>query len=152
VLDYRRTVGLDLALQEAKQLYQQIQKGETLTKAAKTQKLTIGETGLYKANEPLIPSVGGVPEFTETALALTGPGKSSLPFRSTGSVFVIELISKESVPDSVYASAKDSLYLEALHAKQSEIYNLWYSQLRTRAEIKDYREEFFRQEETPPQG
>ena len=152
VVDYRKGAGLDLALQDAKLLYQELQKGQSLTKVAKSRKLTVGETGLFKANEPLIPKVGRSPEFIERALAFSPQGKPSLPFRSSGSAFVIELISKESVPDSVYAAAKDSLYRETLQAKQSEIYNLWYSQLRSKAEIKDNRDKFFREEETPVQG
>ncbi len=151
-LEYKRINALQRCLDDAKKLFQSIQKGENLTQAAKVAGQTVNSTGKFKASEPMIPQAGNQPEFVEAALNLSKPAQISPPVQSSTAVFILELVSRESPPDSQYVAVQDSLYRMSLGQKQNEVYSQWYSQLRSRAEIRDYRNEYFKEEETPSQG
>jgi peptidyl-prolyl cis-trans isomerase D len=152
LLEYKRVNALQRCLDDSKTFYQLIRKGENLIQAAKAAGQTVNSTGKFKASEPLIPQVANEPELVEAALNLSKPGQISPPVQSYAAVFILELVSRESSPDSQYVAIQDSLYRMALDQKQNEIYSQWYSQLRSRAEVKDYRNEYFKEEETPSQG
>jgi len=151
-LEYKRVNALQRCLDDAKKLFQLIQKGENLTQAAKATNETVNSTGEFEAFEPLIPPMANEPELVEAALNLSKPGQISPPVQSSTAVFILELVSRESSPDSQYVAIQDSLYRMALELKQNEIYSQWYSQLKSRAEIKDYRNEYFKEEEAPAEG
>lgn len=149
VTEYRKSQALEKGFQEAKLLYQLIQKGEGLTQVAKSQNQIVEETGKFKASESLVPNLGNSPEFVKAALSLTFGGKLAAPVRTQMGVFLMELVSKETAPDSQYIAAGDSLYRTALEIKQNQVYTEWFTQLMNKAEIKDYREEFFKEEIAP---
>ncbi len=152
VLEYKRVKALERCKEEARQFYQLIQKGQNLAQAAKSAKETVVSTGKYKANEPLIPQVGSIPEFTEAALKLTKPGQISSPVETPIAVFALELVWRETPADTLYTAVEDSLYQTALQQKQSQIYSQWFAQLRDRAKIEDFRKEFLREEEPAEEG
>src|SRR5574341_1594515 len=152
VVEYKRINALQRCLDDAKKLFQSIQKGQNLTQAAKAAGRTVNSTGKFKASEPMIPQLGNQPEFMEAALNLSQPGQITPPVQSSTAVFILELVSRESPPDSQYVAIQDSLYRVALEQKQNEVYALWFSQLRDRADIKDYRNQYFKEEESPAEG
>jgi peptidyl-prolyl cis-trans isomerase D len=151
-LEYKRVKALERCAEEAEQFYQLIQKSQNLTQTAKSLKETVSSTGKFKAAEPLIPQVGGIPEFTQAALKLSKTGQVSPPVKTPTAVFLLELASRETPADSLYAAMEDSLYQTALQQKQSQIYSLWFTQLRGNAKIEDFRKEFLREEEPPSEG
>jgi|GEM_PF-2436479 len=150
--EYKRVNALQRCLDDAKKLYQLIQKEQNLAQAAKASNENVSTTERFKASEPFIPRIGSVPEVLEAALNLIRPGQISQPVQSSSAIYILELISREALSDSQYVAMQDSLYRQALEQKQNEVYSQWYSQLRNRAEIKDYRSDYFKEEEAPSQG
>jgi hypothetical protein len=120
-----------------------VQKGESLTKAAKSNNEALLETGLFLASDVTIPKMGENPRIAEAGFGLTSANKYSPPVRGNDGIYLLELKDRQAPPDTVFNAMSDSLHFEALSQKQSLIYNEWYNQLRQKAKIEDFRDQYF---------
>ncbi len=135
-----------LAYVEAQGIYEQIKAGESLAKAAKDNDATYKETDEFSRNS-FVPEIGNLPEFTGTAFSLNSQNRLSPPIKTDRGAFIIELVSRTAIDDSLFLSVKDSLSTVVLQDKQRQVYQDWYSQLRESAEIVDNRSEYFREQD-----
>jgi peptidyl-prolyl cis-trans isomerase D len=132
-----------LAYDKAQKIYVEIKGGESLKKAAEQSKATYANPEAFTRNSPP-QQVGRSPEFIGAAFALTEPRQVSPPVKAGQGAFIIQLDSKTSMDDSLFAAVKDSLSFVVLQQKQREAYQDWFTQVKKQADIKDYRAEYFR--------
>ncbi len=115
-----------------------------MKKAAKDNDVTFAETDEFSRNS-FIPQIGNPPEFIGAAFSLTHTNQVSPPVKTNQGTFIIQLLSKTAIDDSLFAEVKDSLTSVVLQKKQSQVYQDWFAQVKKEAEIKDYRSEYFRE-------
>ncbi|MGB2803723.1 MAG: peptidylprolyl isomerase [Candidatus Zixiibacteriota bacterium] len=132
-----------LAYDKAEKIYAQIKGGESLKKAAEESDATYANPDGFARNSPP-QQVGRSPEFIGAAFSLTEPKQLSPPVKASQGTFIIQLVSRTLVDDSLFAAVKDSISFVVLQQKQGEAYQDWFSQVKKQAEIKDYRAEYFR--------
>jgi peptidyl-prolyl cis-trans isomerase D len=133
-----KTRADSLAYDEAQKIFAQIKAGKSLQKAAEDNNAVYAETEELSRNS-LIPNLGSVPEFIGASFSLNQQNRLSPPIKTDQGTFIIELVSKTPINDSLFTSAKDSLSSVVLQNKQSQIYQDWFAQLRKSAKIQDYR-------------
>jgi peptidyl-prolyl cis-trans isomerase D len=133
-----KTRADSLAYDEAQKIFAQIKAGKSLQKAAEDNNAVYAETEELSRNS-LIPNLGSVPEFIGASFSLSPQNRLSPPIKTDQGTFIIELVSKTPINDSLFASAKDSLGSAVLQNKQSQVYQDWFAQLRKSAKIQDYR-------------
>jgi peptidyl-prolyl cis-trans isomerase D len=135
-----------LAYVEAQRIHEQIKAGKSLKKAAQDNDATYKETEEFSRNS-IVPEIGSLPEFIGTAFSLNSENRLSGPIKTDRGAFIIELVSRTAIDDSLFASLKDSLSSVVLQDKQRQVYQDWYSQLRESAKIVDNRNEYFREQD-----
>ena len=133
-----------LAYDKAQNIFAQIKEGKILKKAAEENKVTFAEPAGFSRNS-FIPQVGNPPEFIGAAFSLTEPKQISSPVKTNLGTFILQLVSRSTVNDSLFAAVKDSLTFVLLQKKQGQVYQDWFAQVKKGAKIKDYRSEYFRE-------
>jgi len=133
-----KTRADSLAYDEAQKIFAQIKAGKSLEKAAQDNNAIYAETEELSRNS-LVPDIGSVPEFIGASFSLSPQNRLSPPIKTDQGTFIIELVSKTPINDSLFASVKDSLGSAVLQNKQSQVYQDWFAQLRKSAKIQDYR-------------
>jgi hypothetical protein len=76
---------------------------------------------------------------------LTQSGQISPPVQTNLGSFILQLVSRSVINDSLFAAQMDSLSMVVLQKKQNQTYQEWFAQVKEKAEIKDYRSEYFRE-------
>ncbi len=133
-----------MALDKATEIFAQIDAGKSLKKAAEENEAKFGETDQFARNG-YIPQLGNPPELIGTAFSLTEPDQISQPVKTNQGSFIVQLVSRSAIDDSVFAAMKDSLSYVVLQNKQGQTYQDWFAQVKEKADIKDYRSEYFRE-------
>ena len=133
-----KTRADSLAYDEAQKIFAQIKAGKSLEKAAQDNNAIYAETEELSRNS-LVPDIGSVPEFIGASFSLSPQNRLSPPIKTDQGTFIIELVSKTRIDDSLFTSVKDSLGSAVLQNKQSQVYQNWFAQLRKSAKIQDYR-------------
>jgi len=132
-----------LAFDKAENLFAQIKKGKSLKKASEDDNVTFAEPAEFSRNS-FIPQIGNPPEFMGAAFSLTEPNKVSFPVQTNLGAFIIQLVSRSTINDSLFVAVKDSVTSVLMQKKQGQVYQDWFAQVKKEAEIKDYRNEYFR--------
>jgi len=133
-----------LAYDKAQNIFAQIKEGKILKKAAEENNVTFAEPDQFSRNS-FIPQVGNPPELIGAAFSLTEPNQTSSPVKTNQGTFIIQLISRFTVNDSLFVAVKDSVTSVLLQKKQGQVYQDWFTRVKKEAEIKDYRSEYFRE-------
>lgn len=133
-----------MAFDKANRIFAQINEGKSLKKAAEESDAKFGETDEL-SRKGHIPGVGSPPELIGTAFSLTQPDQIASPVKTGQGAFIVQLLSRSAIDDSLFVAEKDSLSMVVLQNKQSQVYQDWFTQVKETAEIKDYRSEFFRE-------
>jgi peptidyl-prolyl cis-trans isomerase D len=132
-----------LAYEKAEKIYAEIKGGESLKEAAEESDATYAKPDEFSRNLPP-PQIGRSPEFLGAAFSLTEPKQVSPPVKASQGTFIIQLVSRTLADDSLFIAVKDSISFVVLQKKQGEAYQDWFTQVKTQADIKDYRAEYFR--------
>lgn len=132
----------ELARAQADSLYQLAKGGAVLKDLAVPDNVTLTTTGLMTRNMS-ISGVGRSPLFMGAAFSLTPekPWSELVPVES-GWAFIHLLEFQDSYLFGL-AEARDSLSAEILRTKQSNAFTQWVSDLYEKADIEDYRGEFY---------
>lgn len=133
-----------LAYDKAENIFAQIKEGKSLKKTSEENNATFAEPTQFSRNS-FIPQVGNPPELIGKAFSLTEPNQISSPVKTNLGTFIIQLVSRFTVNDSLFVAVKDSIVSVLLQKKQSQVYQDWFGQVRKEAEIKDHRSEYFRE-------
>ncbi len=133
-----------MALDKAREIFAQIDAGKSLKNVAEENEAKFGETDQF-ARSGYIPQLGNPPELIGTAFSLTERDQISQPVKTNQGSFIVQLVSRSAIDDSVFAAMKDSLSYVVLQNKQGQTYQDWFAQVKEKADIKDYRSEYFRE-------
>jgi peptidyl-prolyl cis-trans isomerase D len=139
-----KTKADSLAYGKAQEIYAQINGGKSLKKAAEDNDATFDEPDEFTRSSS-VPRIGNPPEFIGRAFSLTEPNQVSSPVKTNRGTFIIQLVSKTALDDSLFFSVRDSVMTVLMQKKQSQVYQDWFAQVREEAKIEDYRSEYFRE-------
>lgn len=118
-----------------------IQSPEDFERVAAEDSIQILETGLF-ALDGYIPKIGKDPAFAGAAFRLS-ENQISDPVEGSRGCYLIRLIGRIPFDEKVFESQKDAKRQELLQRKTQMAYMAWFEELRERADIKDYREQYF---------
>ncbi|HET9132261.1 MAG TPA: peptidylprolyl isomerase, partial [Terriglobia bacterium] len=110
--------------------------------AASLQNVTAMRTGPFTANES-VPGIGRDPKFVGVAMALN-PGEVSKPFDGLRGYYILKLLTKTPFDTARFAAEQGTLRDQMLQEKKSRLISDWLTALRTKADIVDNREKFYR--------
>ncbi len=132
----------ELALREAKSIAQRAKEKGSLIKTAREYKLKTKPTD-YFTRMDYIPDVGRLPRFIGTAFRLK-KGEISPVVETEKGFYILQLLSKKGIDEKGFAEEKDDLRKEILQAKRKEAFTKWFTAIRDKAVIKDYRNQFYK--------
>jgi len=135
---------MELAYEKGMNIYQEVLEGESFIKVAKRYDEQVKDSGEFTRNSS-VPGIGKQPEFIGTAFALDQMNRISPPIKLTSGTFLLQLISKSEVDETVFQAQKDSLSLDLLRRKQVDFYTQWFENLKKKAKIEDFRDQYYRE-------
>lgn len=134
----------ELAYDKGAKIYKEIQEGKDFNAVAKKYEEKVMDSGEF-TRDSYIPVVGQQPEFIGTAFALDKNNPISSPVKLNKGTYLLQLLSKSEVNDSLFQAEKDSLSLNLLRKKQSDFYTQWFENLKKEAKIEDFRDQYYRE-------
>ncbi|MDH4222439.1 MAG: peptidylprolyl isomerase [candidate division Zixibacteria bacterium] len=134
----------ELAYEKGMKIYDEVLKGESFVKVVNKYNEKVKDSEEFSRSS-YIPGIGQQPEFTGTAFALEKGNPISRPIKLNNGTYVLQLISKTMVDDSLFQVEKDSLSLDLLRKKQLDYYNLWFGNIKRKAKIEDFRDQYYRE-------
>lgn len=133
----------ELALQRAESIAQKAEEKKSLIKAAREYKLKPKRTDYFTRSD-YIAEVGRLPQFIGTAFRLKQKYEISPVVETEKGFYILQLLDKKGIDEKKFADEKNNLKKEILQTKQREAFNKWFTSLRERAVIQDYRDKFYR--------
>lgn len=133
----------ELALQRAESIAQKAEEKESLIKAAREYKLKPKKTDYFTRSD-YIPEVGRLPQFIGTAFRLKQKYEISPVVETEKGFYIIQLLDKKGIDEEKYAEEKEALQMEILQTKQKEAFTKWFTSIREKAVIRDYRDQFYK--------
>lgn len=115
---------------------------DLLAAAAPLQNVTAMRTGPFTPNGT-VNGVGRDPKFIGESMALN-QGQISKPFDGMRGYYIVKLVAKTPVDTARYVAEHGTLRDQIFQEKRSRFLSDWMSSLRTKAEIVDDREKFYR--------
>ena len=134
----------ELAYQKGTRIYEEIKKGKDFKKAAEENNEKVMDSGEFYRSS-YVSGVGQIPEFAGTAFALNEKGQVFSPIELTTGTYILQLVSKSVVNDSLYQVQSDSLKVDLLRKKQYDIYSQWFDNLKKTAKIQDFRDQYYKE-------
>lgn len=134
----------ELSYQKGTRIYEEIKKGKDFKKAAEENNEKVMDSGEFYRSS-YVSGVGQIPEFTGTAFALNEKGQIYLPVELTTGTYILQLVSKSTVNDSLYQANSDSLKVDLLRRKQYDFYTQWFDNLKKNAKIQDFRDQYYKE-------
>ena len=132
----------ELAREQAQAFGDVLADASSLGQVASVLSVTLEETELFTRRD-YVPGVGQMNEFVGAAFGLPVGGISDLVETSRGFYF-LEVAAREEADVDRFAEEKETLKIDLLRQKQNQAYSDWFESIRAEAEIKDYRDRFFR--------
>ncbi len=129
------------ALAAARAFREKIQSPELFETLAAGDSLTVQETGFFSALG-YIPVIGRDVKFSAAAFRLK-PGEISQPVEGARGAYVIRQIQKQEANPQNFEAEKASFKQNLLQRRQNQYYSAWFKTLMDKAEIKDYRDQYF---------
>jgi peptidyl-prolyl cis-trans isomerase D len=129
------------ALAAAKVFREKVLSHEAFEKLAAGDSLNVQETGFFSALG-YIPVVGRDVKFSAAAFKLN-PGDVSQPVEGVRGAYVIQQIQKQEASPQNFEAEKASYKQTLLQRRQNQYYSAWFKSLMSKAEIKDYRDQYF---------
>ncbi len=130
-----------MAFERVSGIYQSILQGKSFEEAAQEAGLTVRTTGEFGPGDYL-DGVGREPKVTGKILALK-QGDVSEPIETGRGCYLIKVIEKKEPQEADFESKQSEIFQNLIAEKQQLMIYAWMSKLRDKAEIKDYRDEFF---------
>ena len=109
--------------------------------AARKDSLKITETGLFKL-QSYLPSIGMDPHFNGAAFKLK-VGEVSKPVEGNRGYYIIKVVDRTRFNEKAFAAKKGKKKQELLQQKMQMAYIAWFNSLKEKANIKDYRDQYF---------
>lgn len=111
-------------------------------------RLAGADTALVKTAGPVarqgfIPGIGQDPAFAGATFRLTKPGQLSGLVEGERGYYLIQLVERQPIDETKFASEKETLRQQLLQQKQTQLYTDWYENIKSQAKIEDRLSEFF---------
>jgi len=123
------------------QVWEKINHGMSFEEAAQKDSLKIMETGLFKL-QSYLPGIGMDPHFNGAAFKLK-VGEVSKPVEGNRGYYLIKLINHTKLNEKIFEAEKNKKKQELLQQKMQMAYIAWFNSLKEKANIKDYRDQYF---------
>ncbi len=128
--------------QDINKMWTQIQGGVAFNKAAKDNGYEAYTSKPISRND-YIRGVGGDPRVIGTVFSLANKGDMSGPVEYLKGWCLLKLVDRQGADLTKYNEIHDSLKQVVLGQKQREMFNSWYVNLISSANVQDYLDEFF---------
>ncbi len=132
--------AMAVAREKCQAAYSEISSGKSMADVAGQNGLQVQTSDQFTLSG-YVPNVGREPGFTGAAFALN-PGQLSKPVEGTRGYFVLKLLEKSDFNDSDYAAQKDAIRSQLLARKQQMMFGQWYTALKEKAKIEDFRKDY----------
>ncbi|OQX96501.1 hypothetical protein B6I21_00810 [candidate division KSB1 bacterium 4572_119] len=137
----RREKQIELAGADCRKFREKITSPESFETLAAQDSLKIEETDFF-AMSGFIRGVGKDTKFIGTAFGLS-QDEISGPVKGTRGYYLIKLVEKQEINESLFDLQKNALKIDLLDNKRQTAYSNWYNDLKEKAEIIDNRYKFF---------
>jgi hypothetical protein len=132
-----------LAFEKISGIYRQIQNGKSFEDAAKDADIPVEFTEEFGPRDR-IDGIGREPKFSGRILILN-EGDVSSPIEGERGYYLMKVLEKEE-PDLEISQEEQGEIMQRLFNEKQQLYSYaWISELREKADIKDYRDEYFSQ-------
>ena len=118
-----------------------IDDGLSFKEAAVRDSLEIVETGLISIRSN-VPKIGRDSKFTGTAFRLD-LDEISQPVKGDRGYYLMKVTDKSDANMSLFENEKENRKSTLLQQKKQMVYMAWYEKLKEKANIKDYRDQYF---------
>ena len=132
----------ELARKQAQAFGDVLADASDLGQVADLLSVTLEGTEMFTRRD-YVPGVGQMNEFVGAAFGLPVDGISDLVETSRGFYF-LQVAAREEADLERFEEDKETLKIDLLRQKQNQAYSDWFESIRAEAEIKDYRDRFFR--------
>jgi len=138
-----REARVDRAVDIAQRVRNELQPGDKLSRVSALEGGAEVRTAESFTLAGTIPGIGRDQAFVGTVAGLS-PGEISPAVRSTRGAYLIELLSRTPFDSTAFATQKETLRGRILQEKRNQVMTAWIEGLRSKAEIEDNRDHFFR--------
>jgi peptidyl-prolyl cis-trans isomerase D len=114
--------------------------GSAFDAAAQQQGLSVQTTEEFVLGRA-VPGVGREPGFAATSISL-GVGEVSQPVQGTRGYYLIQLVEKNQFNESDFQQQKEALKAQLSARQRNQMFSLWYTKIKSEANIKDFRGDF----------
>lgn len=132
--------AMALAKEKCQSLYEQARSTGSLAGAAAQIGAQVQQAAEFTFSS-YVAGVGREPGFVGAAFGLQ-PGAISQPVEGTRGYYLIKLLNKNSINEQEFETQKESLRAQLMQRKQQSIFGQWYTGLKDKAEIKDFRKDY----------
>lgn len=130
-----------LAGELARKAKNELNTGTSFEAIAASDSLTIQNPDPFIRNGS-VQGIGRDPVFIGTSFSLT-TGETSDPVEGLRGFYIIRLLEKTAIDENDYIAQKDNIRAELKARKEQVAFTQWYSQLKEKADIQDYRNLYF---------
>ncbi|NIA28283.1 MAG: hypothetical protein GWP06_00040 [Actinobacteria bacterium] len=131
---------MELAKAQCEAAYNKIKAGTPIDEVAADDSLKVKETDEFTMTG-YVPGVGREPRFVGAAFALD-IGEYSQPIEGTRGYYLLQVIDKKDIDEKAFESQKENLKKALIARKQQQLFGAWYSAIKKKAKIKDYRGDY----------
>ncbi len=117
------------------QVYEEIQKGTNIKKAAEKYGFKYDEVGPFSRSSRVV-QLSSDPVIIGAAFGLNETGEISEPIEYSGGMAILKLLEHTSPDLTSFNEKRDSVYNSALLTKQQEAYSKWFQNLHANAQIQ----------------
>ena len=140
---YLRTAKMEKLKSQVEEFYNNFQQGADLAAAASAlPQAQYQKTGDFKPNDG-IPFIGRDPAFVGVLLK-SEQGVLSKLFEGLRGYSLLRVVTKSAFDSTRYSTEQTTLRDQILQEKKNQVVSLWFTSLREKATIEDYRDKFFR--------
>ncbi len=132
--------AMELARQKCQALYEQAKSTGSLAGAAAQIGAQVQQAADFTFSS-YVAGIGREPRFVGAAFGLQ-PGAISEPVEGTRGYYLIKLLSKNSINEQEFEAQKEPLRAQLMQRKQQSIFGQWYTGLKDKADIKDFRKDY----------
>ncbi|MBN2030908.1 peptidylprolyl isomerase [bacterium] len=125
--------------EEAQQVWEKINNGVPFDAAGGDTE--VRTTGLFSLQSSIV-TIGRDPRFSGTAFQLQ-TGEVSPPIEGIRGVYILKVIEKTSINETLFENEKENLEQTLLQEKQQIAFTTWYNDLKDKAKIEDFRNQYF---------
>ena len=137
----QREKQIDKSGDLCRQVWEKINGGLSFEQAANEDSLEIRETGSFGLLS-YISGIGRDPRVAGAAFRLN-VGEMSDPIEGERGYYLIQVIDRTEIDERLLETALENKRQELMRQKQQRIFMAWYNELKEKADIEDYRNQYF---------